>query len=80
VWLFICLFRLSKSFGQNTDRFADRAFRAMWPLMIVTYLLNASAVVMNYQFVNGLLFTFAGILAAADPRKAESRAETYPWR
>ena len=28
------------------------------------YLLNASAVVMNYQFVNALVFTIAGILAA----------------
>jgi hypothetical protein len=27
------------------------------------YFVNATFVVMNYQFVNGLLFTFAGILA-----------------
>jgi hypothetical protein len=28
------------------------------------YLINASFVVMNYQFVNALLFSLAGILAA----------------
>jgi hypothetical protein len=27
------------------------------------YFVNATFVVMNYQFVNGLLFTLAGILA-----------------
>ena len=32
--------------------------------MLGVYLFNASAVVMNYQFVNGFLFTIAGILAA----------------
>jgi len=32
--------------------------------MLGVYLLNASAVVMNYQFVNGFVFTIAGILSA----------------
>ena len=45
--------------------------------MLVVYLLNGSAVVMNYQFVNGFLFTIAGILSAqngtrADPASAAS--------
>jgi hypothetical protein len=34
----------------------------------VVYLVNASFVVMSYQFVNGLLFTIAGMLAAQNRR------------
>jgi hypothetical protein len=36
----------------------------MWPLLLCIYWANAAVVVMNYQFVNGLLFTMAGMLAA----------------
>jgi hypothetical protein len=35
------------------------------------YLLNASFVVMNYQFVNGFIFTIAGLLVAQNRRNAE---------
>jgi hypothetical protein len=42
------------------------------------YLLNASFVVMNYQFVNGLLFTLAGLLAAQNRRDAETRLIASP--
>jgi hypothetical protein len=38
--------------------------RSVWPLLLSVYLVNGMFVVMNYLFVNGLLFTFAGILAA----------------
>ncbi len=48
--------------------FLDRNFRALWPTLVGVYLLNGSFVVMNYQFVNGLLFTIAGILAAQNRR------------
>jgi O-antigen ligase len=44
--------------------FLDSQFRSLWPVLIAVYLLNACFVVMNYQFVNGVLFTLAGILAA----------------
>lgn len=44
--------------------FLDRDFRLLWPILIAVYLLNACFVVMNYQFVNSVLFTLAGILAA----------------
>jgi len=37
---------------------------------VLVFILNASFVVMNYQFVSGLLFTLAGILAAQN-RRAE---------
>jgi putative inorganic carbon (hco3(-)) transporter len=66
-WLMICLFRLSRTMAaasESASAFSNRHFRKLWPLLLVVYLLNATAVVMNYQFVNAVLFTIAGILAA----------------
>jgi hypothetical protein len=66
-WLMVCLFRLSKSRAGDSSppgHFLDGGFRRIWPVILAAYLLNASAVVMNYQFVNGYLFTLAGILSA----------------
>jgi O-antigen ligase len=67
IWLVISLFRLAKKGAINNepDRpFSSPHFRKLWPLLLGVYLLNAGAVVMNYQFVNAILFTIAGILAA----------------
>ena len=61
VWLFVSLFRLANA---NRGGPLDEGFRKLWPVFLGVYLLNATAVVMNYQFVNGLLFTFGGILAS----------------
>lgn len=36
----------------------------LWPLLLTVYLVSGIFVVMNYQFVNALIFTLAGILAA----------------
>lgn len=36
----------------------------VWPIILSVYLLNGCFVVMNYQFVNALLFTTGGILSA----------------
>jgi hypothetical protein len=66
VWLMICLFRLGKTSVTSEEidgTFSNPHFRKLWPLLLGVYLLNASAVVMNYQFVNAVLFTIAGILA-----------------
>ncbi|HXF14100.1 MAG TPA: O-antigen ligase family protein [Terriglobales bacterium] len=67
IWLMICLFRLGRA-GAISDEmdgaFSNPHFRKLWPLLLGVYLLNASAVVMNYQFANAVLFTIAGILAA----------------
>jgi hypothetical protein len=46
----------------------------MWPVLLGVYWVNAAMVVMNYQFVNGLLFTMAGMLAAQRRRAAEELA------
>lgn len=70
LWLLIELFRLAKlRFPQHFypySCFFDAEFRSLWPMLLFVYILNACFVVMNYQFVNGLLFALAGILASQD--------------
>jgi hypothetical protein len=77
-WLIVSLFRLGRSaktgWSQGPPHFLDSGFRTLWPIVLGGYLVNASAVVMNYQFVNGLLFTLAGIMAAQAPRGEERHA------
>jgi len=77
-WLMVRLFQLSRSAPnvvQDEPHFIDVPFRKLWPLILVVYLVNASAVVMNYQFVNGFLFTIAGVLSAQDlARRDEATA------
>jgi O-antigen ligase len=57
--------------------FLDRDFRSLWPVLVGVYLLNGSFVVLNYQFVNGLLFTIAGMLAAQN-RRANNQSHALP--
>lgn len=68
VWMAIDLLRLAKrprgSMAAPEGSLFDAEFRPLWPMLVGVYLLNACFVVMNYQFVNGLFFTLAGILAA----------------
>jgi O-antigen ligase len=74
VWLMICLFRLAKRDAGSAEidgAFSNPHFRRLWPLLLGIYLLNASAVVMNYQFANAVLFTIAGILAAQTSGKSQ---------
>ena len=63
VWILVELFRLRSREGEDENDVIG-SIRSLWPLLLGVYLVNALFVVMNYQFVNGLLFTFAGILAA----------------
>src|SRR5712692_8945133 len=60
-WVVIDLFRLGRKKRPHVTSpagtFLDEQFRSLWPVLVAVYLLNASFVVMNYQFVNGLLFT-----------------------
>jgi O-antigen ligase len=67
LWMFIAFFRLgartkSSQFGRECP--FGRGFGLMWRIMLFVYLLNATAVVMSYQFLNGYMFTIAGVLAA----------------
>jgi O-antigen ligase len=74
-WIVFELFRLGKrhrGVWPLREGFLDNKFRVMWPLILGAYLVNATFVVMNYQFVNGLLFTMAGMLAAQNKRLAEA--------
>ena len=67
LWVVIDLFRVgrrAKGICSQHGSFLDEEFRSLWPVLVMVYLLNASFVVMNYQFVNGLLFTVAGMLNA----------------
>ncbi|HVI09078.1 MAG TPA: O-antigen ligase family protein [Candidatus Binatia bacterium] len=52
--------------------FLDQQFHTLWPVILGIFVVNASLVVMNYQFVNGLLFTMAGMLAAQRRRSKQS--------
>lgn len=71
VWLIIDLFRLGRRRpGTYAEEgcFLDQDFRSLWPLILLVYLANASFVVMNYQFVNGLLFSVGGMLHGQNQR------------
>jgi putative inorganic carbon (hco3(-)) transporter len=80
LWMVVALFRLGRKLRRSTlfpqGNFLDGPFRSLWPVLLSVYLLNASFVVMNYQFVNGLLFTIAGMLAAQN-RRAETRINVF---
>jgi putative inorganic carbon (hco3(-)) transporter len=71
-WLMWELFRLGRGLVPHGERcgLLNGQFHAMWPVLLGIYWVNAALVVMNYQFVNGLLFTMAGMLAAQRRRAA----------
>jgi O-antigen ligase len=79
-WLMWELWKLRKSPAQpNTSHiFLNQQFRVIWPVLLCVYWVNASVVVMNYQFVNGLLFTMAGMLAAQNRQCIKKKAIGLP--
>lgn len=70
VWLMWEIWRLGRGAIPVPERkgFLDSQFHRLWPVMLAVYWVNAAVVVMSYQFVNGLLFTMAGMLAAQQRR------------
>ncbi len=73
LWLMWELWRLGRGaipLGEKHG-FLDLAFHRMWPILLAVYWVNAAMVVMSYQFVNALLFSMAGMLAAQQ-RRAEA--------
>ena len=89
VWLMGCLFRIGTV--KNQDDLRDRRkgkferpdlpgpqFRPIWILILLVYLLNASVVVMNYQFLNGYLFTVAGIVSAQEVNRRRCANPAFP--
>ena len=82
-WLMWEIFRLGRGRIPQAERkgFLNQEFHAMWPVLLGVYWVNAAVVVMNYQFVNGLLFTMAGMLAAQQRRAARDlEREVTPLR
>jgi putative inorganic carbon (hco3(-)) transporter len=77
VWLMWEIYRLGQSRVPRAERngLLNQQFHAMWPVLLGIYWVNANLVVMNYQFVNGLLFTMAGMLAAQQRRAAGDSEE-----
>jgi O-antigen ligase len=71
-WLMWEIFRLGRGRVPRAERngLLNQQFHDMWPVLLGIYWVNAALVVMNYQFVNGLLFTMAGMLAAQQRRAA----------
>jgi putative inorganic carbon (hco3(-)) transporter len=66
--------------GEN-EGLLNQQFHAIWPVFLGIYWVNAALVVMNYQFVNGLLFTMGGMLAAQRRRACrDSRFEKISLR
>jgi O-antigen ligase len=76
VWLMWELWRLGRGAIPASEKngFLDARFHHLWPTLLCVYWVNAATVVMSYQFVNSLLFTIAGMLAAQRRRAAIS-----PW-
>jgi O-antigen ligase len=66
LWLMWEMWRLGRGAIPARERswFLDQPFHVVWLILLGVYWVNAAVVVMNYQFVNGLLFTMAGMLAA----------------
>jgi putative inorganic carbon (HCO3(-)) transporter len=76
VWLMFEMWRLGRGAipTREKDGFLDHQFHQMWPILLGVYWANAAMVVMSYQFVNGLLFTMAGMLAAQRRRAGRCTA------
>ena len=54
--------------------FLNAGLHRLWPVLLLVYWINAAVVVMSYQFVNGLLYTVAGMLAAQRRRGEMTQA------
>lgn len=76
LWLMWELLRLGRQSARadSSGRLLDANFHSWWPVLLGVYWVNAVVVVMNYQFVNGLVFTMAGMLAAQHRRAARGGA------
>lgn len=81
LWLMVGLFRVGRRGACPTvprgTGFLDADFRSIWPLFLGIYFVNGALVVMNYQFVNGLIFTIAGMLLGQNRRQAQLRSAPF---
>ena len=76
VWLMWELWKLGHGrIPAGEERgFLNAGFHRLWPVLLLVYWINAAVVVMSYPFVNGLLYTMAGMLAAQGRRGEATRA------
>lgn len=76
VWLMWELWKLRRGRipAEEERGFLNAGFHRLWPVLLLVYWVNAAVVVMSYQFVNGLLYTMAGMLAAQGRRGEMARA------
>ncbi len=79
-WLMWEILRLGKGLvpAAEAGGMLNQQFHAMWPVLLGVYWMNATVVVMNYQFVNGLLFAMAGMLAAQQRRAIREKQGQAP--
>ena len=75
-WLMWELWRLGIGVIPERDEngFLNREFHAIWPILLAVYWVNAAVVVMSYHFVNGILFSLAGMLSAQQRRAVSESA------
>jgi O-antigen ligase len=66
VWLMVEFWKFRRAPVPSNEKagFLNQNFHRFWPIILAVYWLNAAIVVMSYQFVNALIFTIAGMLAA----------------
>ena len=66
VWLMVEFWKFRRAPLPSNEKagFLNQNFHRLWPIILAVYWLNAAIVVMSYQFVNALIFTMAGMLAA----------------
>jgi O-antigen ligase len=76
VWLMWEFWRLGRGGipAHENKGFLDAEFHRLWPILLGIYWVNACVVVMSYHFVNALLFTLAGMLAAQQRRAQASQS------
>jgi putative inorganic carbon (hco3(-)) transporter len=74
LWLMWEMWRLGRGAipMEEKDGFLSPQFHSLWPILLTIYWVNAAVVVMSYQFVNALLFTIGGMLAAQRQRAKAS--------
>lgn len=75
LWLMWELWRLQWGAIPSDEKtgFLNADFHRIWPILLLVYWVNASLVVMSYQFVNGLVFALGGMLAGQRRRAGELR-------
>lgn len=78
-WLMWEVLKLGRGPIPSAERsgMLNHQFHAMWPVLLLVYWGNAAVVGMNYQFVNGLLFTMAGMLAGQQHRARPKRESIH---